>query len=328
MGHYGGSNGFDTRAQRKVSGQYGIVRKQYAGWIQIEQSMFDRFDEYTAEDFLLFDGGWITVQQVRYSQPVEIVWTTDKRCYAFDLALNERPKATTASIRGCGTRAEPASIGRVLMVPPDQTIRYAGSGGHCRTMRCFLDAELIERYLPEKPVWSSGRLSLQNTLTIGGGEIEWLLRRMYRELSNPDFASTGMIEALAKQLAVEVIRSFELRESGDRFHAGGLAPWRMRLISERVYADEPAPSVGELAGLCDMTVRHLSRAFRIETGKTIGKFVEGALIERANEKLLRGLPVGEVATSLGYATSGSFATAFRRATGILPSEVKVMARTQ
>jgi AraC family transcriptional regulator len=212
------------------------------------------------------------------------------------------------------------------MVPPGQTISYYGRGGHCRTMRCFLDADLIERHLPAKPVWSDERLAREDLLALGGGEIEWLLRRMYREVTNPDFASTAMIEMLAKQLAVEVIRRFELCEPGDRFHAGGLAPWRMRLIRERVYADRPAPSVEELAGLCDMTVRHLSRAFRMETGKTIGKFVEAVSIERANEKLLRGVPVGEVASSLGYATSGSFATAFRRATGILPSELKAMGR--
>jgi AraC-like DNA-binding protein len=35
------------------------------------------------------------------------------------------------------------------------------------------------------------------------------------------------------------------------------------------------------------------------------------------------MPVGEVAGSLGYATSGSFAHAFRRATGLLPSKVRV-----
>ena len=55
--------------------------------------------------------------------------------------------------------------------------------------------------------------------------------------------------------------------------------------------------------------------------KTLGKFVEAGVIERANDLLSRGKSVKEVATSLGYATSGSFATAFRRATGIRPSSI-------
>src|SRR5688500_6576919 len=124
MGHHGGSAGFGMNPTQQLSGQYGAVRRQYAGWIRVRQSMFDRFDEYTCENFLLFDGGWLTVQRLKYSRPVEIVWTTEKRCYAFDLALSNRPPATTATIRNSEKRAQPSPIGRVSMVPPGQTIIY------------------------------------------------------------------------------------------------------------------------------------------------------------------------------------------------------------
>jgi AraC-like DNA-binding protein len=40
-----------------------------------------------------------------------------------------------------------------------------------------------------------------------------------------------------------------------------------------------------------------------------------------------GMPVRKVATALGYASPGSFATAFRRATGLLPSEIGRNGRT-
>jgi AraC-like DNA-binding protein len=50
----------------------------------------------------------------------------------------------------------------------------------------------------------------------------------------------------------------------------------------------------EVAALCDITLRHLTRAFRTDTGQT-----------------------------LGYSHSGAFASAFRRATGVRPGEVKM-----
>jgi len=102
---------------------------------------------------------------------------------------------------------------------------------------------------------------------------------------------------------------------------GGLPPWRLRAIERRVRADGPLPSLEELAGLCRISVRHLSRAFRSETGQTVGKFIEQVMAERAHAMLLEGVAVGTVARRLGYARAGNFAQAFRRTTGLLPTAV-------
>jgi AraC family transcriptional regulator len=97
----------------------------------------------------------------------------------------------------------------------------------------------------------------------------------------------------------------------------------MRRLRERVHSDLPAPSLTELAELCGMTVRHLSRAFKAETGQTLGKYVEAAMVDRARSLLAEtDASVGEVASALGFASSTSFAFAFRRATGLRPSEVE------
>lgn len=72
-----------------------------------------------------------------------------------------------------------------------------------------------------------------------------------------------------------------------------------------------------------MTARHLSRAFRTETGQTLGRYIEATMVERAIAMLSAGTSVSGVARALGYSNSGSFATAIRRATGLLPSEIKV-----
>jgi AraC family transcriptional regulator len=94
------------------------------------------------------------------------------------------------------------------------------------------------------------------------------------------------------------------------------------LIRERVISHEPLPDREELADLCNMSIRHISRAFRTETGRTLGRYIESVMIDRANGMLLAGAAVRDIADSLGYATASGFASAFRRATGLLPSEVK------
>jgi AraC family transcriptional regulator len=104
---------------------------------------------------------------------------------------------------------------------------------------------------------------------------------------------------------------------------GGLAPWRLRLIRERVSSDAPLPGLEELAGSCHLTVRHLTRAYRAQTGRTLGNYIESVMVERAREMLRSALSVEQVARRLGYSHSSAFAAALRRATGLRPSETKM-----
>jgi AraC family transcriptional regulator len=207
------------------------------------------------------------------------------------------------------------------LIPPDQTLQFNSIGGQSRSIRCVLDADLFDGFLADAPRWQDDEDGLHAAFNISGGQIEWLLRRMHRELRNPDFATQQVVETLAKQLTVEIIRTLNLRREDTGFHVGGMAPWRLRLIEQRLWREDVLPDLQELADLCDMTVRHLSRAFRSETGRTIGKHIEATMVDRASRMLRSGRPVREVAGSLGYASPGSFATAFRRATGFVPSEL-------
>lgn len=300
----------------------GDLGELYAGWIDVEQSNMDRMDEYRVENLLKFPGGWVSVQHCSWSRPVECLWTTSERCFVFDLSLDSRKAATTAEYLGLGRAPGPVSIGTMYMVPPGQTMLLRAKRGQARSMRCLIHADLIEAHLPNRLVWDLRRASTEDMARLGGGQIEWLLRRIYRELHEPDFATADMVVSLTRQLAVEIVRRFKLRAEEPSYLMGGLAPWRMRLIRERVYSDLPVPNLGELAALCDMTIRHLSRGFRAETGQTVGKYVESAMAERAKAMLTAGASVREVAARLGYATSGSFSCAFRRATGLLPRELK------
>jgi len=300
------------------------AHKLYDGWLSVERSMYANIDSYETENLQVFSGGWLEVRRYGWSQPIQNIWSTGKRCYLLSMSLAGQETATEVTNLRTGQHSELESSGRIFLVPPEQTMQCSSQKGKVRSMRCMLDADLVESFLNAMPIWDWRRVPLHEALHLGGGQIEWILRRMYREIRQPDFATMPVIETLAKQLSVEILRKFGSHCADRCCFGGGLSSLHKRLIRERVNSNETLPSREELADLCDMTVRHLSRAFRTETGQSLGRYVDSVMVERAKALLMMGASVWDVAASIGYATSSSFTSAFRRTTGLLPSEISAI----
>ena len=100
--------------------------------------------------------------------------------------------------------------------------------------------------------------------------------------------------------------------------------WRRRferaasLLSGRL--DDP-PSLAELASAAAVSPFHFHRIWRALTRETVGQTILRLRME-ASQELLRAkdASVTETATALGFGTPQSFARAFRRHTGLTPSE--------
>jgi AraC family transcriptional regulator len=291
------------------------------GWLTVERSMHHRIDRSETEHYQKFPGGWLEVGKYGWTQPIETVWSTERRCYLVSLSIAGHETSVVTNLK-TGQCARLESSGRLFLVPPGQTIQCQSLKGQVRSMRCMLEASLVESFLDTMPMWDWLRVPLQEAMHLGGGQIEWLMRRMYREISDPDFATAPVVESLARQLAVEILRKFRPHGVDQRCFVGGLSARHRRLIRERLYAPQPLPILRELADLCCMTVRHLTRAYRTDTGHTLGKYIDTVMVERAKALLTAGATVQEVAACFGYAGSSSFRSAFRRATGLTPSEVK------
>jgi AraC family transcriptional regulator len=295
-------------------------------WVFAENSMFNRVDSYTTESLTAFPGGRIEVRHFGWSQPMDSVWETGKRCYLFNMSLSNQEPPTTWTHLDTGLQKQRTRRGGLTFVPPGQKMSSSFAAGNSRSVCCMLDSTVVEAFLTEAPEWNWSQALLDDCAHVGGTEIEWLLCRMYREVQVPDFATADVLDTLAKQVAIEIVRKFKLRSHENNNRAGGLAPWRLRLIRARLYSDAPLPDLEEVAALCDITVRHLTRAFRSETGQTLGRYIEAVMVERAKALLQARVPVGQIAKTLGYSHSSAFASAFHRATGVRPSEVR-MARS-
>lgn len=293
--------------------------EHYSGWLFGADDTPIAFDSFNAEIVVDFDGGWSELRPLKWSRTLDATWHTDRRCYFLTLMLDgpvevDRRNVALAQMAPYGGR-------RVRLVPPDQTIHSVSvADGEARAMRCFLEADLVESVCARPPSFEE-RAHL-GSIDLSGGPLEWLLLRMYREMSNGEIGLRIALEGIAREIAVEIARAIEGRRAGTRRLSGGLAPWRMRLVLERIHAEGPLPNIVELAGICGLTSRHLGRAFHQETGRTLGRFIAAAMAERAGRMLEAGVPVGAVGAALGYSSSSSFAHAFARETGVLPSSIR------
>jgi AraC family transcriptional regulator len=100
--------------------------------------------------------------------------------------------------------------------------------------------------------------------------------------------------------------------------------WRRRferaasLLSGRL--DDP-PSLAELASAAAVSPFHFHRIWRALTRETVGQTILRLRLEASQQLLLiKDASVTETATAIGFSTPQSFARAFRRHTGLTPSE--------
>lgn len=239
--------------------------------------------------------------------------------YWIDFCLT--PRRPNADARFCDhwSPARYASLGSLIALPPRERLELRSTGGRHASLICQLEADAVERWLPEDYVWTERRL--EASLGIANEAIKALMLRLNEELKKPCSSSEALCEAIVAQLAIELARHFAAASAADT--KGGLASWRLRVVDERI-ADSSAtyPTAAELARLCRLSLRQFSRAFRASRGCSIGSHLAQARIEAAKRRLFTKESITQIAAALGYASQSSFSASFRRSTGITPGQFR------
>jgi AraC family transcriptional regulator len=239
--------------------------------------------------------------------------------YWLDLCLTPRP----ANARGCFSerwashRFEP--IGQVFLVPPRETLRTLSDGAPSQaSVLCHLLPEPVSKWFDGELSWTEAKL--EAGLDVQDANVRGLLLRLAAELREPGFASEMLVELFVAQLAIELTRYCAAVQP--RAASGGLSPWRLRLIDERLREVRAAPTLAELSRLCNLSTRQLARGFRVSRGRSIGDHVAQCRIENAKRMLATDESVKAIAYTLGFASPSSFSFAFRSATGQTPREFR------
>jgi AraC family transcriptional regulator len=244
-------------------------------------------------------------------------WYSD-RMHFFDMTLSRRPTGARGSFEEAAGGARP--VGPILFAPSGFHYRGQGGRGRQKSVSLFLDSQRDEA-LHDAIV-----RGLEDCVSLEAAGARDLLLRIAREVAEPGFASQLLLEGLSLSLLVETARALR-GTRGRAIRKGGLAPAALRTIRDRAVAGPQPPSLAELAALCRLSRRQLVRAFRAETGETIGAFVRAVTIDRAKRMLAdTDMPIGDVAAALGFARPSAFATAFRRSCGRTPREFRKAGR--
>lgn len=210
------------------------------------------------------------------------------------------------------------NAGRTFIVPPSQKLLISAQPGTVITLICHIEPSVCGIDLDTNLEWTDNRL--RAGIDVCARDIEHILEVLAKELRSPGFASSALIESLGVQLAVRLHRFYS--EVQNSPVSGGLAPWRLRLVDDALRESRNPPSLFELARLCGMSVRHLSRAFKVSRGISVSHHIAELRLGQAKAMLNRGDSVKSVAFATGFKSSSSFCNAFRDATGLRPTQFR------
>ncbi len=243
----------------------------------------------------------------------------EEDAYWLDLCLTPRPRNVRACYVDHWAPHRFERIGNVFILPPRETIQIRSDGGPTQaSVLCHLRPEPLRQWFDGDLEWTDRRR--EACLDIADTNIRRLLLRLAEEMRSPGFASEALVELIVAQIAIELGRYCVAVQEGPS--TGGLAPWRLRLIDERLRDVRAAPTLSELAALCNLSPRQLTRAFRASRGQSIGDHVAECRIDNAKQLLSTDESIKAIAYSLGFASASSFSFAFRSATGQTPREFR------
>lgn len=259
------------------------------------------------------------VQVVKFSfeEPPNVLFQTSGDLYV-GLCL----KSQHQSARGCFTNLRSANslqrMGDLFVFPPGVTMRaFSNECSPLLVVLCTIGTEVLAELLERSSDFADPACIAQTDAR--EPRVRQLLLSLREEVTSPSFGSEFAVDALAVQIALELFRSAKRKINRTQ---GGLAAWQLKTIDERLAECVSPPTLAELAQLCRLSVRQLSRAFRVSCGRSIGAYVTQKQLEHAKKLLESDLSVAAIAAKLGFVSSSSFCFAFRRATGMTPGECR------
>lgn len=242
--------------------------------------------------------------------------------YNLNLALAPRPTGARAAYSRHWQHDRFEPIGALCVLPPQETVLFRSDPGATTCIICDVDSRAAAQWFDEEMDWAP--MGLERTLNLPDARLRGLLINLAKELRYPGFASDAMIDLQGAQIALELSRSW--RASRTIPQEGGLSPGRLDLINQRLGARGSTPSLAELAALCGLSVRQLSRSFKASRGVSIGHHIAARRLEMAKHLLRSDRSLKAIAHDLGFNSPSSFGHAFRKSAGMTPNAYRAELR--
>lgn len=262
----------------------------------------------------------VKLAHFRVDDELDDIWTCADG-YRVDLSLTPRPAGATGSNADPAAGASPRALGSMFILPPAAPVIFTSEPGRSSSIVCDLRPKDVEAWFDEGPTWDGCRL--ERCFDVRCGRLRGLMQLLLDELLHPGFAQAECVELICAHLGLVVGRSLHVLEHEPRAHS---PKRRMDVVEDRLRSAGPAPTLSELANLAGISVRQLTREFRATRGCSIGHYMGSLRVGAAKELLASNQSAKSIARELGFQSAAAFSYAFKRATGLTPSEFRARRR--
>ncbi len=246
--------------------------------------------------------------------------------------LDGEASVATKTVDGKAVRKH-THPGDVAFIPSGEVAHYALEGGIV-VLELYISPALVQQF-SEQHTKGGRAVSIR---PVFAEEDLWLAGyfRMLESEINSFRDTTPTLDALLLGQAQQLLLGHLLRRYSDLslIYAGTLDPTRagyalrphlQRRVTDFIEANLRSDiRLGDLAQLAHLSERHFIRAFRAAIGCTPYQYVLERRL-RACAELLRdrpGLPIADVAASMGFNSQSYFATKFGERYGVTPSRYR------
>jgi AraC family transcriptional regulator len=213
------------------------------------------------------------------------------------------------------SRAPFRTLGRLTFSPPQIPYDARGEGGEIQVASFNVAPRLFELLMRDFD-WDERRLLA--CVDVSAPRIDAALMQLAQEAVSPGFASDVFLEGASAMIVVELARYLRAEKSGELSEGRFFTTGELSRIEE-IIDNDGSVTLETIASECGMAVRTLTRVFKATTGKTIREAIADRRVRRAM-KLLKdpSLPLKVIAFQTSFSSASSFASAFRRETGMTP----------
>ncbi len=208
--------------------------------------------------------------------------------------------------------------GALIYLDRDYELESLSASGKIRVVKLDLDPHRLEKL-------TGGGLELRNLprhILTEDPHVGALMRGVEAEILSGCPSGNLYAESVSLTVVSYFWGRFAVRHS--TLPSNGLSSAKLATLKDFLRDNiSQDVSLSQLAGLADLSEKHLCRCFKQATGESPYQYVLKLRAEEAKRLLRSGkASISEIALAIGFSTPSHFSTAFRKATGLSPSEFR------
>jgi AraC family transcriptional regulator len=249
-------------------------------------------------------------------RPREVTAETPDDCHVVGIALRGLNARLSVSGR---TVLDGAAMGGALLVTNPAVRCHCVFSGPYDALHLHLPNELIAECVREMTDSQATEICSGFTPTCDP-ELERLVRALLgaEDLVGP-FGQL-YVDCISTAIIVRFLVSVDRADAPERPKVAGLARWRLKQAIDYIEAHlAESISLADVASASGLTRVYFSAQFKAATGLRPHEYLVRRRIERAQEMLVgHGVPIVDVALSVGFQTQAHFSTVFKHFVGQSP----------